>query len=164
MRAILIALALLPTAALAQPAAHHHPGEDAVDPYIVSDANAGAKPISGARVLAAFNGPEGLSRIAAAVIDRSVADPRIADIFKQHDLVRIKRTLAEQLCYLAGGGCPYTGRDMASSHKDLGLQNADFNALVEHLQSAMDAEKVPFAAQNRLLAKLAPMQRQIVRR
>lgn len=163
MRALLFALVLLPSTAAAQPA-HHHPGEDAVDPYVVADANAGALPIAGEKIFAAFNGREGIARVVSRTINRSVADPRIAEIFKNHDLVRIKRTLTEQFCYLLGGGCAYTGRDMAASHKDLGLQNADFNALVENLQHAMDAEKVPFAAQNRLLAKLAPMQRTTVTR
>ncbi|MDO9490354.1 MAG: group 1 truncated hemoglobin [Sphingomonadaceae bacterium] len=160
---LLFALVLMPSAALAQPA-HHHPGEEAIDPYTVSDANAGAAPFAGDKMLGAFNGREGIARIVSSTIDRSVADPRIGDIFKGHDLVRIKRTLTEQFCYLLGGGCAYTGRDMAASHKDLGLQNADFNALVENLQRAMDAEKVPFVAQNRLLAKLAPMQRTTVTR
>jgi hemoglobin len=160
---LLFALVLMPSAALAQPA-HHHPGEEAVDPYTVSDANAGAAPFTGDKMLAAFNGREGIARIVSSTIDRSVADPRIGDIFKGHDLVRIKRTLTEQFCYLLGGGCAYTGREMTAAHKDLGLQNADFNALVENLQLAMDAEKVAFAAQNRLLAKLAPMQRTTVTR
>jgi hemoglobin len=140
------------------------PGEQPVDPYAMSDANAGAAPIESAKLMAAFNGREGVTRIAAATIDRSAADPRIADIFKSHDLVRVKRTLGEQFCYLLGGGCAYTGRDMTTTHKDLGLQVADFNALVEHLQDAMDAEGVPFGAQNRLLAKLAPMKRMMVTR
>ena len=53
---------------------------------------------------------------------------------------------------------------MKTTHKDLGVQNADFNALVEHLQVAMDREKIPFRIQNRFLAKLAPMQRTTVER
>ena len=53
---------------------------------------------------------------------------------------------------------------MAASHKDMGLQTADFHALVENLQAAMREEHVSFAAQNRFLAKLAPMRRTMVRR
>ena len=154
-------LALLATAMIATAVP---PGEVPVEPYVMSDANAGAKPVDSATLIAAFNGREGVTRIAADTIDRSVGDPRITDIFKAHDLVRLKRTLAEQFCYLLRGGCAYTGRDMAATHRDLGLQIADFNALIEHLQEAMDAEGVPFAAQNRLLAKLAPMQRTMVTR
>ena len=37
-----------------------------------------------------------------------------------------------------------------------------FNALVEVLQASMAAQGVPFATQNRLLARLAPMHREIV--
>lgn len=53
---------------------------------------------------------------------------------------------------------------MREAHRGQGLQNSDFNALVENLQSAMDAEHVPFRDQNVLLAKLAPMERGVVER
>jgi len=53
---------------------------------------------------------------------------------------------------------------MKTAHKDMGLQQADFNAVVEDLQWAMDREHVPTWAQNRLLAKLAPMERMVVTR
>jgi len=139
-------------------------GEKPVDPYAQSPANAGATPMADAKVLEAFHGKEGLARVAASTVDRSIADPRIKEIFATTDVPRLKRTLAEQFCYVLGGGCAYTGRDMAAVHKDMGVTNKDFNALVENLQLAMDAEKVPFFAQNKLLAKLAPMQRKVVER
>jgi hemoglobin len=53
---------------------------------------------------------------------------------------------------------------MADAHAHLGITRADFNALVEHLQDAMDAARVPFATQNRLLARLAFSHRDIVTR
>jgi hemoglobin len=140
------------------------PGEEPVDPYVVSDANAGAKPIADEATLGAFHGREGIDRMVDDFVDRNIADPRIGDIFKGQDLVRLRRTLKEQFCYLLGGGCSYTGRDMKTAHKDLGIQTADFNALVENLQAAMRKEGVSFAAQNRLLAKLAPMKRETVER
>jgi hemoglobin len=139
-----------------------HPDEEAVEPYVPADANAGATPFEGDAMLRAFHGREGIARIVDELVDRSLADPRIKDIFAANDKARLRRTLKEQFCFILNGGCAYTGRDMTATHKDLGLQNADFNALVEHLQAAMDREKVPFRAQNRFLAKLAPMQRPIV--
>jgi hemoglobin len=92
------------------------------------------------------------------------ADPRISDIFRAADVERLHRTLTEFICYISGGPCHYTGRDIKSVHRDMGLQNADLDAMIEDLQSAMEAEKVPFRDQNRLLAKLAPMQRLVVER
>jgi hemoglobin len=132
-------------------------GEFPVDPYPQSNANAGAKPYDNARLAEDFGGRHGIFRIAGRTVELSEADPRIAAIFEAHDMVRLKRTLGEQFCYLLGAGCDYTGRDMKTAHEGLGATRADLNALVENLQAAMREAGVPFAAQNRLLAKLAPM-------
>ena len=80
------------------------------------------------------------------------------------DMVRLRRTIKEQFCHLLGGGCAYTGRSMQDAHDDIGLQPADMGALVEHIQTAMSEEGVPFHTQNRFLAKLAPMRRDVVTR
>lgn len=148
--------------AFAQDAAH--PAEKPVDAYKQSNANAGATPITDPSVLAAFHGKAGIDRIVETLVDRNFSDPRTKDFFAAADIVRIKRTIKEQFCYILGGGCDYTGRDMRDSHKDQGATNKDFNAVVENLQMAMDKEGVPFAAQNKLLAKLAPQQKDIVER
>lgn len=162
LQAVIFAAALA-TAAPENPSATF-PDEEAVEAYAPSTTNAGAQPFIGDAMLRAFHGREGIARVVDELVDRSLADPRIREIFKAHDMVRLRRTLKEQFCYILNGGCDYSGRDMAQAHKDLGVQNADFNALVEHLQVAMDHEKVAFQDQNRFLAKLAPMQRVTVQR
>ena len=138
--------------------------EEPVAPYRQADANAGATPFADAAMWRAFHEAAGVRRIVDDLIARNQADPRITDIFKGQDMVRLRRTLFEQFCYLLNGGCHYSGRDMRAAHKDLGIQQADMAALVENLQAAMRAEGVPFPAQNRLLAKLAPMHRDVVER
>jgi hemoglobin len=123
---------------------------------------AGASPIRGVAVFDAFHGKAGIDRIVADLIAHLQTDPRVTDIFKASDLVRLQTQLSNQLCFLAGGPCRYDGKTMKAAHQDLGLQDADLNALIEDLQAAMDREGVPFAAQNRLLAKLAPMRKDVV--
>lgn len=150
--------------AFAQPASPTPPGEEEVDPYTVSDANAGATPVVGQHLFAAFHGHEGISRIVDDLVEQVQNDPRLTEIFKASDFVRLRRTLKEQFCYILNGGCSYTGRDMKSVHADHGVTIAEFNALVEVLQGAMTREGVAFSAQNRLLAKLAPMKRETVTR
>lgn len=140
------------------------PGEKPVEAYKQSNANADATPITDPSVWQAFHGKEGVDRIVETLVERNFADPRIKDFFAAADKVRLKRTLKEQFCYVLGGGCDYTGRNMKDSHKDQGATNKDMNALIENLQFAMDKEGVPFGAQNKLLAKLAPQQRDIVER
>jgi len=159
-----VAAILFAAPAFAQPASHVPPGEEAVDPYAVSDANAGAAPVGGQELFAAFHGHEGISRIVDDLVEQVQKDPRLTEIFKASDFVRLRRTLKEQFCYILNGGCSYTGRDMKSVHADHGVITAEFNALVELLQAAMAREGVAFSAQNRLLAKLAPMKRETVTR
>lgn len=139
-------------------------GELPVDPYEEDNANAGAKPVGSETLAVQFGGRDGIRSIAGRTVELSQEDPRIADIFAGHDMVRLNRTLFEQFCYLLNAGCDYTGRDMATSHADMGVKRADLNALVENLQQAMREADVPFAAQNRLLAKLAPMSKDVVTR
>lgn len=57
---------------------------------------------------------------------------------------------------------PRRYRAQLDHNADQGVQQTDFNILVEYLQLAMDHEKVAFRAQNRLLGKLAPMQKDVV--
>ena len=153
---LLIALALaVQTAA---------PAEEPVEPYRHSNANAGATPFAGDGMWRAFGGREGVDRIVEGFVARNQVDPRIGDIFKGQDLVRLRRVLKEHFCHILGGGCDYSGRSMKDAHRNMGVQTADMGALVENLQFAMRSEGVSFAAQNRFLAKLAPMKRDVVER
>ncbi|MFZ3006411.1 MAG: group 1 truncated hemoglobin [Phenylobacterium sp.] len=138
--------------------------EKPVDPYTQSNANAGAVPFTGEQMLAAFHGRDGVARIVDDTLDRSVADPKLREIFHATDMERLRRTLKEQVAYLLGAPVAYTGRDMKTTHKDQGINTAEFNILVEHLQLAMDKEGVAYRHQNQLLAKLAPMKRDVVTR
>ena len=109
----------------------------------------------------AFGGKAGLDRVADRGIDRVLQDPRIKDRFTSSNVPRLKALLSEQFCALLGGPCTYTGRDMKTTHAGMGLKDKDFNALAEDFQRAMDDVGIPFRYQNILLAKLAPMDRDI---
>ncbi len=91
-------------------------------------------------------------------------DNRIKSFFAESDPERFEGLLSEQFCQLSGGPCKYSGRSMKEVHKGMGVQPAHFNALAEGLQLAMEKNKVPFAAQNALIAKLAPMHRDITQK
>jgi hemoglobin len=113
-------------------------------------------------VLAQFGGEAGLVGLMDEFMAILLADPRMKPFFEFADQAVIKRHLVEQFCVILGGECAYTGRDMTTSHALLGIDRADFNALVEDLQIAMTRRGIPFRAQNKLLAVLAPMHREII--
>lgn len=149
-------------AAIAADPAPVPPGEESVKPYVQSNANAGAAPFEGKAMWHAFHEQPGVDRIIDDFVDRNIHDPVIGEIFAAQDIVRLRRVLKEQFCYLLGGGCTYSGRSMKDAHQDMGVQMKDMNVLVGNLQKAMTDEHVAFFAQNRLLSKLAPMRRDVV--
>jgi len=102
-----------------------------------------------------------------AAVDRFadivVADDRINFTFAEADMSKFKKLLFEQLCNISDGPCAYTGRDMRTAHAKLGINTAEFNALAEDLYIALGKAGVPYRLQNKLMARLAPMKRDIVR-
>lgn len=109
-----------------------------------------------------FGEKAGLVAIMDDLMINLVADPRTRAFFADADQKHIKAELVDQFCVILGGPCTYTGRDMVKTHAKLKIDRAQFNALVEDLQMAMDKHHVPFRAQNKLIAKLAPMHREII--
>lgn len=109
-----------------------------------------------------LGGNAGLTAIVGATVDAAVADPRTADKFSDINIARLKPRIVEQICQLTGGPCQFRGVSMKGAHAYLDLHDTHFNALVEDMQRAMDNLAVPFRTQNRLLALLAPMHRDIV--
>lgn len=110
----------------------------------------------------ALGGHAGIQNIATELVSIVLLDSRIKQTFKDVDTDRLKAKLAEQFCVLSGGPCKYTGKDMTTIHDGLSITNAQFNALAEDLQIAMEKYQIAAGVQNKLLAKLAPMQREIV--
>jgi hemoglobin len=96
--------------------------------------------------------------------DNVQSDDRINFTFAEADMSKFKKLIFEQFCNLSGGPCKYTGRDMRTAHAKMNINNAEFNALAEDLYIALDQAGVPYRLQNKLMALLAPMQHQIVKK
>lgn len=110
----------------------------------------------------AWGGKAGIRAVMDDFVPRLLQDPRTAPFFRNANRENLTAQLTEQLCQEAGGPCRYQGAPMKLVHQDMDITRRDFNALVEILQQAMDAKRIPFAAQNGMLARLAPMHREIV--
>jgi hemoglobin len=109
-----------------------------------------------------LGGKQGIKNIVETFVSLVLADERINANFKDTDKVNLKMRLGEQFCELSGGPCKYGGKSMVDIHDGLNITTAQFNALAEQLQVAMDQHNVPSRIQNKLVAKLAPMHREMV--
>ena len=104
----------------------------------------------------------GIATLMQDFVPRLKTDAQIGHFFKDTAVRHLVQQLGDQVCEVAGGPCTLDGPDMKTAHADMTITPADFNRLVELLQDAMDAQGLPFRVQNRLLARLAPMHRDIV--
>jgi hemoglobin len=112
----------------------------------------------------ALGGEGGVVRLVDALDQRFRADPRIAKLFKTDpdEDAYFRLRLIEQICQLSGGGCEYTGQSMEEAHSGMAIAEAQFNAFVEDARDAMTSIGLATATQNRLLALLAPMHKDVI--
>ncbi len=110
----------------------------------------------------ALGSENGISMIVDESLRLILQDERIKASFKDTAIPRLAKLLKEQFCVISGGPCQYSGDDMKTVHQGMGINAAQFYALAEDVQIAMDTLGIPSYTQNKLMAKLAPMKRDIV--
>src|SRR5215467_4324122 len=109
-----------------------------------------------------LGGKDAITAVVDDFVANVAADNRINKFFVKTNIPNLKRNLVDQICQATGGPCTYTGRDMKTAHKGMGVTDADFNALVEDLQKSLNKFKVPDKEQGELLSILGSLKPQIV--
>ena len=70
--------------------------------------------------------------------------------------------LVDFLCASAGGALHYTGRDMKSSHRGMGIDEDDWRAFIGHVEATLDKFAVPPRERAEVLAFVASTKPDIV--
>lgn len=109
-----------------------------------------------------LGGNAGVSKVVGLSLNRAAQDPRTQRSFDGIKIEAVQKSLTQQICSLAGGGCVYEGETMARSHQDLKITASEFDTLVEMLRQELDRAGIAAGAKNELLRLLAPMKRDIV--
>lgn len=101
-------------------------------------------------------------------IDRIMTDPRLnanPRVDEAHHRVSpagFKYLVTEMVCWAAGGPQRYTGRSMLDTHKDLMINDAEWQAFLEDFQQTLDKFSVPQTEQEELKAIVATTKADIV--
>jgi len=109
-----------------------------------------------------LGGDIGIDQLAITSLQLLREEERLAFLFEDIDEHNLIRQLSDQLCYLSGGPCVYEGLSMQDAHAGLALTEAEFDIFVQVFMNAMAANNIPFSAQNKLLAMLAPMRTDVI--
>src|SRR5204863_5545125 len=78
------------------------------------------------------------------------------------NIPRLKSMLVDQVCEASGGPCHYGGRDMKTTHTNMGVTSGEFDALVEDLVATLNKFGVGETEKNELLGVLGRMKPEIV--
>jgi len=114
---------------------------------------------------ARLGGYDAIALVVDDFITRLATDKRFEKFFtgfSDDSKKRLRQHILDQFCVAAGGPCVYTGRDMRTSHKGLGISEADWDAAAKHLVAALDKYKVQEAEKNDLLAFVVTQKKDIV--
>lgn len=114
---------------------------------------------------ARLGGYDAIAAVTDDFVGRLAADPQLTKFFVGHStdsIHRIRQLVVDQLCAATGGPCFYIGRDMKTSHKGLGISEADWQVAVKHLVASLDKFKVGETEKNEVLGALTKLKSDIV--
>jgi hemoglobin len=75
---------------------------------------------------------------------------------------KVRNHIINQVCMVTGGPCNYTGRDMKTTHKGLGITESDWNVMASLFVETLTKFNVPKKEQDELLAIVATTKKDIV--
>jgi hemoglobin len=112
-----------------------------------------------------LGGYDAIAAVTDDFIGRLATDKQLGKFFAGHSedsLKKIRQHVIDQLCAATGGPCVYTGRDMKTTHKGLGITESDWNVAVGHLTATLDKFKVPAQEKSEVLGALGGLKKDIV--
>ena len=112
-----------------------------------------------------LGGKDGIGKVVDTFINNIVHNDVIKKRFAKLPKGRVEKFKAHMIaliCKESGGDCEYTGKSMKDAHKGMKINEAEWNATVSVLKSALDDNKVGENEQNDLIAAIAPMKDDIV--
>jgi hemoglobin len=101
---------------------------------------------TGATLYARLGGYDAIAAVADDLLPRLMSDSQLGRFWAHRGadgLRREKQLLIDFLCASAGGPLYYTGRDMATSHKGMGITAKDWEIFLRHVQATLDKFQVP---------------------
>ena len=104
---------------------------------------------------ARLGGYDAIAAVADDLVARLRSDAQLGRFWAhrgEDGIRREKQLLVDFLCASAGGPLYYTGRDMATSHKGMGISEGDWQILIGHLNATLDKFSVPAPERQEVLA------------
>ena len=101
-----------------------------------------------------LGGYDAIAAVVGKLLPRLENDPQLGRFWANRGddrLAREKQLLVDYLCASAGGPMLYTGRDMPTAHKGMGISETDWDMFTGHLKATLADFQVPQQEQDEVL-------------
>ncbi|MDP7019833.1 MAG: group 1 truncated hemoglobin [Pirellulaceae bacterium] len=88
-----------------------------------------------------LGGYDAIAAVADNLLPRLMGDEQLGRFWAHRGddgLAREKQLLIDFLCQQAGGPLLYTGRDMKTSHRGMGVDESDWGRFIGHVEATLD--------------------------
>ncbi|MFN0088864.1 MAG: group I truncated hemoglobin [Acidimicrobiales bacterium] len=95
---------------------------------------------------ARLGGYDSIAAVCDELLPRLMRDPQLGRFWQNRGEDGVKRErqlLVDFLCSSAGGPLYYTGRDMLSSHRGMGINEGDWGVFMGHVRDTLEKFGVP---------------------
>ena len=112
-----------------------------------------------------LGGYDAVAAVADALLQRLRADSQLGRFWENRGadgIAREKQLLIDFLCASAGGPLLYTGRDMVTSHRGMGITVSDWEIFIGHLEATLQQFELPTAEFEDVLGFIQSTREEIV--
>ena len=121
--------------------------------------------LSSSTLYSRLGGYEAIATVADNLLPRLMSDSQRGR-FWQHrgedGVQREKQLLVDFLCSCAGGPMYYTGRDMSTTHRGMGISESDWRHFMQHLNDTLAHFELAAAEQDDVRAFIESTKAEIV--
>lgn len=109
-----------------------------------------------------LGGQEAIETVVDDFYDRVLTDEQIAHHFEDTDTTALRAHQAQFISAVTGGPVDYDGADMYEAHEGMGITDEEFNAVAEHLETALTIHDVSEADRQQVLTEIDSYRSDIV--
>ena len=112
-----------------------------------------------------LGGYDAICQVADELLPRLMNDGQLGRFWENRGadgLEREKQFLVDFLAHSSGGPMYYTGRDMTTTHRGMGISEADWQLFIGHLEATLDELQVPEAESEAVLGFIRSTHDEIV--
>ena len=106
-----------------------------------------------------------VSALVDTLMRRMGEDARLSKYFIGHgenSRKRLRQLQVDMICEAAGGPCFYTGRDMKTAHKGLGINGEEWQIMLSNILNLLETFKVHDGEQKEIIEILSNLKKDIV--